>query len=102
MTYQFIQDAYQARRGGSSRVLDVCCEGCAKHVTFYQKDGPGSLRRMYVDRFIDMTPAGDELCCPHCQRVIGILITYAKENRLAYRLFVDAVTKRIVPRRQVG
>ena len=34
MTYQFIQDAYQARRGGSSRVLDVCCEGCAKHVTF--------------------------------------------------------------------
>ena len=64
MAYQFIQDAYQARRGGSSRVLDVCCEGCAKHVTFYQKDGPGSLRRMYVDRFIDMTPAGDELCCP--------------------------------------
>ena len=39
MTYRFIQDAYQARRGGSSRVLDVCCEGCAKHVTFYQKDG---------------------------------------------------------------
>jgi len=72
MTYRFIQDAYQARRGGSSRVLDVCCEGCAKHVTFYQKDGPGSLRRMYVDRFIDMTPAGDELCCPHCQRVLGI------------------------------
>ena len=57
---------------------------------------------MYVDRFIDMTPVGDELCCPHCQRVLGILITYAKENRLAYRLFVDAVTKRIVPRRQVG
>ena len=36
------------------------------------------------------------------KRVLGILITYAKENRLAYRLFVDAVTKRIVPRRQVG
>lgn len=37
MTYQFIQDAYQARRGGSSRVLDVCCEGCAKHVRFTKR-----------------------------------------------------------------
>ncbi len=35
-------------------------------------------------------------------RVLGGLITYAKETRLAYRLFVDAVTKRLVPRRQVG
>lgn len=37
MTYQFIQDAYHARRGGSSRVLDVCCEGCTKHVRRFTK-----------------------------------------------------------------
>ncbi len=94
--YKIQSDKYRKARGGSSRVLDVVCEGCGKHVAYYQKDGPGLLKRMYVDRFIDVKPTGDDLSCEGCDRVLGKLINYKKENRAAYRLFVGAITKKIV------
>jgi hypothetical protein len=96
--YKFKKDSYQKSRGGTSRILDVSCEHCSKHVAFYQKDGPGILKRMYVDRFIDTSPKGSDLICENCDRQLGTLIDYKKENRPAYRLFVGAVTKKIVSR----
>lgn len=72
----------------------------------YQKDGPGILKRMYLDRIYDFTSwTGLEqlpikrvppFVCGACREHLGIPIVYAKENRLAYRLFVGAVTKAIV------
>ena len=94
--YRFKSDKYQKVRGGNSRVLDIICEGCESHVVYYQKDGPGILKRMYVDRFINTQPTGDHLSCSSCKRILGILIDYKKENRLAYRLFVGAIRKRII------
>lgn len=94
--FRFKKDSYQKSRGGTSRVLDVSCEHCASHISFYQKDGPGLLKRMYVDRFIDVMPSGNDLSCKNCGTQLGTLIDYKKENRPAYRLFVGAVTKRIV------
>ncbi|HWT39897.1 MAG TPA: hypothetical protein VN081_01295 [Dongiaceae bacterium] len=96
--YKFQNDKYRKNRGGTSRVLDITCDHCETHVTYYQKDGPGMLKRMYVDRFIDKTPTGDRLMCESCQRELGVLFTYKKENRLAYRLFAGAVVKKIVSR----
>jgi hypothetical protein len=83
-------------------VLDVCCESCGAHITYYQKDGPGILKRMYVDRFIDFSPNGKDLVCESCDRVLGSLINYKKEDRPAYRLFVGSVTKRLVSSRDIG
>lgn len=94
-------DRYRKTRGGNSRILDVTCEGCCAHVSYYQKDGPGLLKRMYVDRFIDLEPDGDELKCIFCGRILGSLIDYKKENRPAYRLFVGSVCKKIVSSRDV-
>lgn len=87
-------DTYSQARGGWSRILDISCEKCEQHVCFYQKDGPGPLKRMYVDRIIDKIPAGKVFICPNCKQELGIQITYKKENRLAYRLFQDSVKKR--------
>lgn len=94
--YKIQNDRYQKARGGSSRILDVSCESCGGHLAYYQKDGPGLLKRMYVDRFIDVRPTGDDLACKGCDHVLGKLINYKKENRVAYRLFVGGVTKKIV------
>lgn len=94
--YQFKKDKFQKSRGGTSRVLDVCCEGCEAHIAYYQKDGPGVLKRMYVDRFIDISPEGRILICEACAREIGVLMEYKKEHRAAYRLYAGAVKKRIV------
>jgi hypothetical protein len=94
--YRFKKDKFQKKRGGNSRVLDVRCEGCGTHLAYYQKDGSGLLKRMYVDRFIDGYPEGEELTCSFCKRILGSLIDYKKESRPAYRLFVGAVSKKIV------
>lgn len=94
--YKFQRDKYQKSRGGTSRVLDVRCEHCDSHITYYQKDGPGLLKRMYVDRFIDVKPNAEQLTCVSCNRSVGILINYKKENRAAYQLFVGSVKKKII------
>lgn len=88
-------DKYSQARGGWSRILDVTCEKCDSHVCFYQKDGPGPLKRMYVDRMIKFQPSGPKLVCSGCGQELGVQITYAKENRPAYRLFQGAVNKKI-------
>ena len=99
--YTFKKDKYQKIRGGTSRVLDVMCEHCDEHIAFYQKDGPGILKRMYKDRFIDFVPQGSELKCPGCNIVVGIEMTYKKEDRSAIRLFAGAVKKKVVSQRSV-
>ena len=94
--YKFKRDKYQKNRGGTSRVLDISCDHCDSHVAFYQKDGSGMLKRMYVDRFIDVKPLGKSLMCESCGRELGSEMTYKKEDRPAYRLFAGAVHKKII------
>ena len=99
--YQFHSYKYKKARGGKLRVLDITCEHCAQHVTYYQKDGPGLLKRMYVDRFINTVASGDILNCSNCTTILGHKINYKKENRPAYRLFVGAVNKKSVSRNKL-
>ncbi|HUC78836.1 MAG TPA: hypothetical protein VMQ58_01190, partial [Candidatus Saccharimonadales bacterium] len=63
---------------------------------FYQKDGSGPLKRMYIDRMIYIKPTVSKLECHKCGNELGLKTTYAKENRLAYRLFQSSVNKKIV------
>lgn len=97
--FKFINDKYKKARGGYSRLLDITCEKCGNHVCYYQKDGPGILKRMYVDRMLDTSKANKQLTCSKCGWLLGNKIVYEKENRPAYRLFVGAVIKRIVKSR---
>lgn len=98
MIIRFKNDKYKKVRGGYSRLIDISCEHCGKHLFFYQKDGPGILKRMYIDR---ISESGDlkldaNLTCPKCRRILAVPIIYEKENRPALRLFVGAITKKIV------
>lgn len=99
--YKLQKDVYQQSRGGTSRILDISCEGCGHHVAFYQKDGPGILKRMYVDRCINEQPNGSNLVCAACDCILGHKINYKKEDRAAYRLYVGAVKKKIISRRSI-
>jgi hypothetical protein len=96
--YKFQEDRYRRARGGSSRVVDVTCDVCKAHVAYYQKDGPGILKRLYWDRFIDGMPDTDQLICRSCNGVLGIKYVYQKEHREAYRLFAGAVNKKVISR----
>ncbi len=88
-------DKYKKARGGWSRILEVSCERCGEHICNYQKDGPGPLKRLYIDSMTD-NRTEPQLSCGQCGQVLGTKIVYEKENRPAYRLFVGAVTKHII------
>lgn len=89
-------DKYKKARGGYSRILDISCVKCGKHTCFYQKDGPGNLRRMYLDRIYNpnVSITNKDIRCP-AGHLLGVKIIYEKEKRPAFRLFVDAVAKRL-------
>ena len=90
-------DKYKKARGGYSRVLKISCRECSSFVCLYQKDGSGNLRRMYVDRIIDpkVSIGRKDLRCPK-GHLLGTKIVYKKENRPAFRLFVDAIVRKII------
>ncbi|HRZ34030.1 MAG TPA: hypothetical protein P5548_03990 [Candidatus Moranbacteria bacterium] len=90
-------DKYRIIRGGHSRLLNISCEKCGVSICRYQKDGSGNLRRMYVDRIINakFSLTKNMLACSN-GHILGVKIIYDKENRPAFRLFVDAVIKKII------
>jgi len=87
-------DKYRRTRGGHARILDICCANCCTHLFYYQKDGAGHLKRMYLDRIVGQKLQQKNLSCPKCKELIGVATVYKKENRPAIRLFVDSVTKK--------
>ncbi len=101
----FKNDKYKKTRGGYSRLLEICCEKCGNYIFSYQKDGPGILKRTYLDRISNSKKwAGlesftvkeiSQLICDKCKSVLGIPYIYEKEKRPAFRLFVGSVTKKI-------
>jgi hypothetical protein len=102
---KFKKDKYKKNRGGYSRMLDITCRKCNNLVLTYQKDGPGNLRRLYMDRILGPNKyVGLEkrefkeiknLECGKCSEVLGVFYIYKKENRKSFRLFQDAVVKKI-------
>ena len=102
--FKFKKDKYTSNRGGKSVLLDISCQHCGNHVCFYQKDGPGQLKRMYCDRIISPANLVEEikekdfkdlkpLHCAKCDRLLAVPMIYEKEKRNALRLFVGAIKK---------
>lgn len=105
MKIHFKRDKYKSARGGYSRLLNIFCRKCGSLIVTYQKDGPGNLRRLYLDRIFSPDELVDlqkqnlkdvsVLKCNKCNEVLGTFYIYLKENRKAFRLYQDAVTKKI-------
>jgi len=93
----FKNDRFKKNRGGYSRMLLISCQKCGSSICHYQKDGPGTLRRMYIDRISDAKVAlgRKDLTCAK-GHLVGVKMMYEKENRPAFRLFVESVTKKII------
>jgi len=92
----FKSDKFKKNRGGYSRWLLLSCEKCANPLLLYQKDGPGILKRLYLDRITAPNIGSGNLICKKCKTLLGIPITYKKEDRPAIRLFAGAINKKIV------
>ncbi|MBI4992060.1 MAG: hypothetical protein HZB99_02475 [Candidatus Harrisonbacteria bacterium] len=93
---KFKNDRFKRVRGSYSRWLLIFCEKCKKPLLTYQKDGPGILKRLYIDRIVNPEFYGKDLVCKKCKTLIGIRVIYQKEKRPAYRLFAGAIGKQII------
>jgi hypothetical protein len=86
------KDDFSQVRGGSSVVLDLTCFKCNAFIAKYQKDGPGPLKRSYLDRFLTPIDGTKEVVC-ECGQVLGIPGIYKPENRPCICWFQSALNK---------
>lgn len=102
------KDKYRTRRGGTAKLVDIICTNCKSKVLLYQKDGPGWLKRCYLnrifeplrysklqrDRSINYPEKMPKLICLNCKRVIGLPMKH-KDGRLAFKLISGSFKRRI-------
>jgi len=104
-----IKDKYFRERGGSAKIINVSCAKCKNKLFIYQKDGPGWLKRCYVNRILwpenyiilaknkNLEPKELPLLkCSSCQEIIGSPMRH-KDGRIAFSLirgkFIRAANK---------
>lgn len=103
--FTFKSDKYRKARGGYSRFINIFCSQCGEYFLLYQKDGPGPLKRLYLDRiFAPEENVGlqkqevkhvKHLACRKCNNLIGLAGIYKKENRKIYHFLNHTFTKKI-------
>lgn len=102
--FKIKRDRYMSARGGTSAFYDIYCSHCRVWVLLYQKDGPGNLYRLYLDRIhapenlaaLVHTASGlafDGLSCSQCGASIGVPMLYRPESRRAFRLVPGSIVK---------
>lgn len=101
--YKPKRDKYAHSRG-ASQFLNLFCAKDGAHLVLYQKDGPGALKRLYLDRIFAPSPQSGwqalgslaevpNLTCPKCGTLIGSPMIYRSEDRLAIRLNAGTFSK---------
>lgn len=93
-SYILKNDRYRKARGGKSRFLDISCSKCGTPLMVYQKDGPGTFKRAYLDRIMT-TVTSRLLRCQKCHHIIGVPYMYPKERRKAFLIELGSVIKKI-------
>lgn len=104
MKREFFSDKRREVRGGSAQMLELSCAKCGYKCFHYQKDGPGPLLRLYLDRihapkkFVGLQKKSlgslKVIGCPDCGRLIAMPQMYKVEKRKAYRVFQGALKKK--------
>jgi ribosomal protein S27E len=95
-------DKYKKIRGGKSKILALYCSNCENQILIYQKDGPGTLKRLYIDRIIvpqkKLSKDNKQLnlICNQCKNLIGYPKIYKKENRQSFQLIPGIISKKII------
>ena len=90
------KDKYFRERGGTAKIINVLCSKCGKLLLVYQKDGPGWLKRCYLNRIIwpeeylilqksVKTPEDLKNLVCGCGEIIGSPMKH-KDSRIAFHL----------------
>lgn len=93
------KDKYFENRKGYSQIYSIHCAKCDELLTYYQKDGGGHIKRLYLDRINNPIYKQDfsidkKISCHKCGSLIGLGYLYNKEQRPAYKLFEQSIKVR--------
>ncbi len=89
------KDRYRKSRGGNTHIYEIYCSSCGERLLTYQKDGIGSILRLYIDRIHEVIEFTN-LYCKKCKALIGTPMIYKNENRKALRLQKGSFSKKLV------
>lgn len=94
---KIIRDSYRRTRGGHTVIYKLSCSSCKLPLFAYQKDGIGTILRLYIDRITENYATikfeSTRVSCPGCGNLIGTISTYKKEDRPAIFLARGSVSK---------
>ncbi len=96
--YKLKKDKYLRERGGTAKVQNIACAKCGTVLLVYQKDGPGWLKRIYLNRIVSPKAFADlqyqydatnyktmkKLVC-ECGALLGTPMLY-RDGRIAFHL----------------
>ncbi len=99
------RDKYLSERGGTAKIIKVSCGSCVKLIFVYQKDGPGWLKRCYLNRILEPGEYAQmqkeyrlkdpkdmkNLVCV-CGELLGTPVRY-NDGRLAFQLIRGKFTR---------
>lgn len=92
---KFKKDRYTRARKGNSKLFEISCSKCGSKILTYQKDGIGSLQRLYFDRISECEIKDTQkLKCSKCSNLIGVFMIYKPESREAFRLIRGSFSKK--------
>lgn len=104
--YKYINDRYTKSRGGESHIYQINCANCRCPILLYQKDGIGTLYRLYLDRIVSPSEfmykdimkitQVESLKCPKCNNILAVPMIYEPERRLAFRILRGAISKKLI------
>ena len=78
------RDKYLRKRGSYAHIIKVKCAKCNKVLFSYQKDGPGWLKRCYLNRIISEKKFSADKNLKCCG-IVGVSIKH-KDGRDAFKL----------------
>ncbi len=102
------KDKYFRERGGTAKIIRISCMQCGNTVLVYQKDGPGWLKRCYLNRIVspekyhglqsnknikEPKNLGNLVCI--CGSIIGYPMKH-KDGRLAFYLIRGKFKRSII------
>lgn len=103
--FDYIKDEYLDSRGGKPHFLNLYCDHCGQHLLLYQKDNPGKLKRLYLDRIVAPKRLSElnlqsihdvpDFRCSNCNRLIAVAEKYDQEPRKVHLLLSYATINKI-------
>ncbi|MBP9817348.1 hypothetical protein KBC75_01150 [Candidatus Shapirobacteria bacterium] len=93
----FTYDRYPQGRPTSKKV-EIKCINCATTQFIYQKDGSGTLEKLFLDLILDnpQVKNNQKLICPSCEKVLGTKFSHGSVNRLAFKLYPGSIYYKVV------